>query len=70
MTRDQFIRLFMNDREKPQPQDTAEQDKTEHLFERVREELRRLSDAERFDILFPVAVKPQSELPLTLRPCS
>jgi hypothetical protein len=63
MTREKFIRLFMSAREKPQPQDTAEQDRAEHFRDRVREELRRLSDAERFDILFPVAVKPQWDAP-------
>lgn len=63
MNRDQFASAFMTARVKPAPETPEEKFEAENFFKRVREEIRRLDDAQQFDILFPLAVRRQWEAP-------
>jgi len=63
MNRDQFTTLFNLRRVTGRPETPEEKSEAERFFKRVREEIRRLDDAQQFDILFAVAVKPQWEAP-------
>lgn len=63
MNREQFLGFFENEEQKSAPKGSDEELESEFRRRRLREELRRLNDAEQFEILFPVAVKPQPEAP-------
>lgn len=55
MTQQEFISAFMN------PSEEGLAGGHERIFGNARERLRRLKDKERFDILFPIAVKKQGK---------
>ena len=57
MTREQFIA------ESTVPCDNRDPERSEAIFRRVRERMRRLDDEHRFGILFPVSVKAQWDAP-------
>jgi hypothetical protein len=63
MNSEQFTSIFMAASEEPTPKTEEKKFEAERFFAKVREELRRLDDAQQFDILFPVAVKQQWNAP-------